>query len=179
MSLMTKLLVGCVALGTFATGTFPVLALPATLTTGSNLRRHASEGANIITTVPQGTQVKVLNTTSNYPDYWYYIEFQRAGKLINGWVRSDLISVRLGNNTYANIKGVNESSVNVRSQPNTNSRIIRTATVGDIITIEGSSRGSGNNLWYFVKFPHGATGWVRGDFVSVWPKGCVISCPYN
>ncbi|MGI0486919.1 SH3 domain-containing protein [Pantanalinema rosaneae CENA516] len=59
------------------------------------------------------------------------------------------------------------SRVNVRSQPTTNASAPHYGLVGDRVEVLDSAQGySDNYTWYYVKFRSGATGWVRGDFVT-------------
>ncbi|HEY9616573.1 MAG TPA: SH3 domain-containing protein [Microcoleaceae cyanobacterium] len=59
------------------------------------------------------------------------------------------------------------SRVNVRAQPTTAAGTPNYGLVGDQVEVLDSAQGySDNYTWYYVKFRSGATGWVRGDFVT-------------
>lgn len=58
------------------------------------------------------------------------------------------------------------SRVNVRSAPSTNSPARHYGLVGDRVQVIKSTTGNDGYLWYYVEFPSGARGWIRGDFVE-------------
>jgi len=58
-----------------------------------------------------------------------------------------------------------KSSARVRSQPNTNSNIVTTASLGDVYFVVGSSQES-DGLWYNVDDGSGTSGWMRSDVVT-------------
>jgi hypothetical protein len=60
------------------------------------------------------------------------------------------------------------SRVNIRSAPSTRSDSPHYGLVGDRITALQQTKGDDGNIWYFVQFSSGATGWVRGDFVELY-----------
>ncbi|WP_223049151.1 SH3 domain-containing protein [Leptothermofonsia sichuanensis] len=59
------------------------------------------------------------------------------------------------------------SRINVRSQPTVDSYSPHYGLVGDRIQIIKDARGYDGYTWYYVRFPSGAEGWIRGDFVTV------------
>ncbi len=177
MSLITKLTAGLLAIGTLMTGVLPAIALPATVTTRSNLRTSASLTATVQEILPSGSNVEVVNiTTGDDGKYWYYVQPTVEGTQ-SGWVRSDLVSLNPGRKRYATIGGKRGYKINVRSSPNLSSRVFYNAALGDVVTIEDSYQKVGQYRWYRIKFPNYVTGWVREDLLSIWPKGCIITCP--
>jgi hypothetical protein len=65
----------------------------------------------------------------------------------------------------------------VRSAPALKSKVKHYGLGGDLVTVEDSRKDTSGYFWYRVKFPSNAVGWVREDLISVWPKGCIITCP--
>lgn len=59
------------------------------------------------------------------------------------------------------------SRVNVRSAPTINSSSPHYGLVGDRVYVLGKVPGTDSYTWYYVRFPSGAKGWIRGDLVSV------------
>jgi uncharacterized protein YgiM (DUF1202 family) len=177
MALMTKVTAGLLTFATLTSGVLPATALPATMTTRSNLRTGASLTAQVEEILPSGSTVEVLNiTVGDDGKYWYYVQPNLEGTL-SGWVRNDLVSMKLGNKRYGTITGKRGYKVNVRSSPNLTGKVVRNAASGDLVTIEDSYQEVGQYRWYRIRFPGNVTGWVREDLLSIWPKGCIITCP--
>lgn len=60
------------------------------------------------------------------------------------------------------------SRINVRAEATTNSAIQHTGYAGDAVRVMNSIIGESSYCWYNVEFlESGATGWVRGDFVTI------------
>ncbi|HAJ58894.1 MAG TPA: SH3 domain-containing protein, partial [Cyanobacteria bacterium UBA8543] len=70
-------------------------------------------------------------------------------------------------------------TINVRSAPGLDRNILHYGVPGDLVTVEESSQEFQGYRWHRVKFPSNATGWVREDLLSIWPQGCIITCPHN
>lgn len=64
----------------------------------------------------------------------------------------------------------NGSRINVRSAPTTTAKAPHYGIAGDRIEITRAVTGNDNYRWHYVKFPSGAAGWVRSDFVSYNPE---------
>lgn len=179
MRLMTKLTAGLLTFTTLMTGVLPAMARPATLTSRSNLRTSASLTASVEEILSLGSNVEVLNiTVGDDGDYWYYVEPSVEGTL-SGWIRSDLVSFQPSKKRYATIVGERGYKINVRSSPNLKSKVLYNGLSGDLVTVEDSYQQAGQYRWYRIKFPNNVTGWVREDLLSVWPQGCIITCPAN
>lgn len=177
MSLTTKLTAVLLTFGTLTTGVLPVMARPATLASRSNLRTGASLTAPVEEILPSGSNVEVMNITlGNDGNYWYYVQPEVEGTL-SGWVRGDLVSFKLSNKRYATIAGKQGYKINVRSSPNLRSKVLYNALSGDLVTVEASYKEEGQYRWYRIKFPSNVIGWVREDLLSIWPQGCIITCP--
>lgn len=57
--------------------------------------------------------------------------------------------------------------INVRSSPSTSASTPHYGVPGDAVTLQQSANGADGYIWYNVRFNvSGATGWVRGDFVT-------------
>ncbi|BAZ50160.1 hypothetical protein NIES4103_27740 [Nostoc sp. NIES-4103] len=179
MHLMTRLTAGLLTFGTLMTGVLPAIARPATLTSRSNLRTGAYLTAPVEEILPSGSYVEVLNiTVGNDGNYWYYVQPNLEGTL-SGWVRSDLVRFKPSNKRYATIAGNRGYKINVRSSPSLKSEVLHNALSGDLVTVENSYKQVGQYGWYCIKFPNNVTGWVREDLLSIWPQGCIITCPVN
>lgn len=179
MGFLKKLTVAALTVGVSVVSALPTMAVPGTLRTAGNLRTAPSLQAKVLEVLPSGGYVEVTNiTVSSQGNYWYYIQPKVEGTP-SGWMSSDLIELQLGNKRYATIAGDRGNRVNVRSTPNMQSRIVYNGFFGDVVTIEGSNNAAGLNPWYRIRFSSGVGGWVRGDLLSIWPKGCVITCPLN
>ncbi|AFZ04161.1 SH3 domain-containing protein [Calothrix sp. PCC 6303] len=177
MSLRTKATAGLLALGTLMTGILPAIARPATVTTTSNLRTDASLRAPVEQILPPSSNIEVLNIrVGNDGNYWYYVQPKVKG-ILSGWIRSDLVSFNPSNKRYATLAGSRGSKINVRAAATLNSKAIHYGLVGDLVTVEDSYKAPGQFRWYRVRFPSNASGWVRGDLLSIWQQGCIITCP--
>ncbi|WP_256973168.1 SH3 domain-containing protein [Nostoc sp. T09] len=176
---MTKLTAGLLTFATLMAGVLPAMARPATLTSRSNLRTGASLTATVEEILPSGSNVEVLNITGGDDgDYWYFVQPTVEGTA-SGWIRSDLVSFKPSNKRYATIAGNRGYKINVRFSPNLRSKVLYNALSGDLVTVEDSYQQAGQYRWYRIKFPNNVTGWVREDLLSIWPQGCIITCPAN
>lgn len=179
MSLMTKLTAGLLTFATLMAGILPAMARPATLTSRSNLRTSASLTASVEEILPLDSNVEVLNiTVGDDGDYWYFVQPKVEGTA-SGWIRSDLVSFKSSKKRYATIAGERGYKINVRSSPNLKSKVLHNALSGDLVTVEDSYQQAGQYRWYRIKFPNNVTGWVREDLLSIWPQGCIITCPVH
>jgi uncharacterized protein YgiM (DUF1202 family) len=177
MSFATKVLVGLLSLGALITGALPGNARPATLITDTNLRTDPSLTATVSRVLSPGSNVEVLNiTVANDGDYWYYVRSQVQGRA-EGWVRGDLTSFEPSQKRYATLAGDRNDRINVRSKPRLDSNILHYGLPGDLVIVEESFQESQGYRWYRVQFPSNAIGWVREDLLSIWPDGCIITCP--
>ncbi|BAY27775.1 hypothetical protein NIES2100_76010 [Calothrix sp. NIES-2100] len=177
MGLITKLTVGLLTFGTLMNTVLPAMARPATLTTDSNLRTSASLTASVQEVLPLGSDVEVLNITyGDEGDYWYYVQ-PRVEGTAKGWIRGDLVKFQPSKKRYATIAGERGYTINVRASANLNSKVLYSAVSGDLVTVEDSFQKAGEYRWYRIKFPNNVIGWVREDLLSIWPQGCIITCP--
>ncbi|MBD2358519.1 SH3 domain-containing protein [Tolypothrix sp. FACHB-123] len=177
MGIKTKLAAVLLTVGTFMNTVLPAIARPATLTTDSNLRTSASLTATVADVLALGSNVEVLNiTVGDDGSYWYYVQPNR-GKKAKGWIRGDLVRFQPSQKRYATIAGERGYTINVRSSPNLNSKVLYSAVSGDLVSVEDSFQKAGQYRWYRIQFPNNVSGWVREDLLSIWPQGCIITCP--
>lgn len=68
--------------------------------------------------------------------------------------------------------------INVRSSPSTSASTPHYGVPGDAVTLQQSTNGDDGYVWYNVRFDaSGATGWVRGDFVTMGSPAANASDP--
>lgn len=176
MSLATKCGVGLLSLATVVATALPGLSLPGKLTSDANLRSGRSLTASVKEVLRSGGKVEVLNIQPVDDDYWYYVQSEIEGTE-KGWIRSDLIRFNPIKVRAGNLVGKFQDVINIRSNPSIKSKVQHYGLGGDLVTILDSRKEASGYFWYKVKFPSNAVGWVREDVISVWPKGCIISCP--
>ena len=179
MSFVTKCVVGLLSFGALMASALPAIARPATLIADTNLRTDPSLTATVSRVLPRGCNLEVLNIRlADNGVYWYYVRSQVQGRA-EGWVVSSLTEFEPSQKRYATLAGDRSDTINVRSAPNLNSNILHYGVPGDLVTVEESSQQFQGYRWHRVKFPSNATGWVREDLLSIWPQGCIITCPAN
>jgi uncharacterized protein YgiM (DUF1202 family) len=180
MILRKNLLIGLCSVGAVMLAAMPGMARPATLDTTANVRSAASLQAPIEETLSKGAPVEVMNIVlADDGNHWYYVISPIEGTA-SGWVRSDLVRFKSNNLKYGTLTGDRGDKINVRSGPGIDRRILHHGLSGDLVTVgRPQYDGYDGDMWYEVKFPNGSAGWVREDLVSVWPKGCIITCPDN
>jgi len=186
MTLRQQFLMGLLGIGMVMTIAFPGSARRAKVAYEVNLRSGPSVEAKRIDGLPEGTPLEVLKVVSssdqNNP-YWYYV--RSTGRLkTEGWVTSSLVRFNASNQRYGTLIGQQDDVINIRSGPSLKDRAVHTGTLGDLISIGQSKFVPVNNskagyYWYYVTYFNGATGWVRGDLINIWPKDCIITCPAN
>lgn len=184
------LLAGLLGLTTSLTAFFasalPSLARPATIDIEANVRSGPSFQSTRIDGLPKGTNVEVSRIIyeAARKDHWYYV--RSTGRLkTQGWVSSDLVRFAPSNATYGTLIGQLNGVINIRLGPSLKDPVQHMGVFGDLVRIKRSQfvpdNGSRSSRigydWHNIVYPNGATGWVRGDLIQVWPKGCIITCP--
>jgi uncharacterized protein YgiM (DUF1202 family) len=169
--------IGLATLGTIVASSLPAIARPATLSTEDangqvNLRSGTSLKSSVLEVLNNGGSVEVLNIIQLKGDYWYYVRSS-----VEGWVKGDLVRFKSSDQRFATLKGNRDEQVNVRSGPTTTSRANHYGLTGDLVSVGRSIKGDAGYYWYYVTFPNQSSGWVRGDLLAIWPKGCIITCP--
>lgn len=169
---------GLLSLATLAINALPSMARPATIDpaqrAGVNVRSGPSMNSDVTEGLAGGTPIEVLNISKNR---WYFV--RSTGRFpIEGWVASELIRFNPSGSIYGTLNGNVGDTINIRSAPSTSSSILHTGVMGDLVSVGRSALVSGDR-WHVVVYPNGSTGWVRADLISIWPKGCIITCPDN
>ncbi len=174
------LTIGLLSLSAMALNALPSMARPGSIDFQANLRSGPSMNADRIDGLPEGTPLEVLKIvpgTSHNIQYWYYV--RSTGNLrTEGWVTSSLVRFEVSNQNYGTLAGSEGDVINIRVGPYLNSRIAHTGTMGDLVQVGDSYLNAGYR-WYNITYSNGASGWVRGDLINVWPQGCIITCPDN
>jgi uncharacterized protein YgiM (DUF1202 family) len=180
-----SLVVGLLSVTALMVAALPGMARPGTIDIEANVRSSASLQADVLDGLPVGTTVEVLKivTEPERGDYWYYL--RSTGDLkTQGWVRSNLVRFKPSDQSYGTLAGEPGDVINIRSAPSTQGEVLHTGVLGDLVTVGrskfvplGDAYGRTGYRWHYVTYPSGAAGWVRGDLISVWPKGCIITCP--
>jgi SH3-like domain-containing protein len=178
---LASIAIGLATLGTIVTSSLPAIARPATLTTEDangrvNVRSAASVKSSVLETLKTGGGIEVLNIVQVKGDYWYYVRSDIEGTA-EGWVNSNFVRFKSSDQRFATLKGSRDERINVRSGPTTNSRATHYGLSGDLVSVGRLVRGDEGERWYYVTFPNQSSGWVRSDLLSIWPKGCIITCP--
>jgi uncharacterized protein YgiM (DUF1202 family) len=172
------LTIGLLSLSAIAVSALPTMARPGSIYSGANLRAQPSVESQRIDSLPEGTPLEILQVIparNSNARTWYYI--RSTGNLRSeGWVSANLITVEPSDEIYGNLTGTAGDVINIRSAPNLESRVIHTGVRGDLVQV-GESYLQAGYRWYNVTYPNGASGWVRGDLINVWPQGCIITCP--
>ncbi|WDF04465.1 SH3 domain-containing protein [Shouchella hunanensis] len=127
----------------------------ATTTARLNLRSGAGTSHRVLTTLPVGQKLELLQKQGN----WYQV---KAGSQ-TGWVSADFIKTN-GNNVGENKPSLGSATttarLNLRSGAGTSHRVLTTLPVGQKLEL---LQKQGN--WYQVKAGN-QTGWVSADFLS-------------
>ena len=117
------------------------------------IRSSASTSSSILGHIPNGGEVKVLESLSSG---WMKVEYSG----ITGYVSGDYVTVsEESSETVGAI--INCSYLNVRSGPDTTYSSYGSIKVGTEVTILGSSDG-----WYNISY-NSKAGWVSGKYVSI------------
>ena len=129
----------------------PALAVAGVTNTGSsklNLRAEASTSAAVVTKVPGGSTVEVLNTDLNG---WYQISYSG----MTGYVSSQYVDLAQEN---TRIRGrINDGPLNVRSAPSTSSSKCGKLSAGQEVEVLEKLDG-----WYRI-----AQGYVSASYVTL------------
>jgi uncharacterized protein YgiM (DUF1202 family) len=171
---------GLLSFAALAINALPSMARPAMIDpaqrAGVNVRSGPSVETTAIDSLPAGASIEVLNIINDRTN-WYYV--RSSGRFATeGWVAGELIRFKPSSATYGTLTGDPGDNINIRSAPSTTSSILHTGVMGDLVSVGRSALVSGYR-WYVVVYPNGSSGWVRADLISVWPKGCIITCPDN
>jgi uncharacterized protein YgiM (DUF1202 family) len=185
MILRKILVMGLLSVTALMVAALPGMARPATIDSPANMRSGPSIETEILDGLPEGTPLEVLKVVKDAErdHYWYYV--RSTGKLrTEGWVTAALVQFDSSSQSYGTLAGEPGDVINIRSAPSTQGDVLHTGVLGDLVTVGrskfvslGGDYGRTGYRWYYVTYPSGAAGWVRGDLIDLWPKGCIITCP--
>ena len=135
-------------------------------TANLNLRAEASTTSSVITTIPKGTSVEIVDKSNND---WYKVSYNgQTGYASSKYITLDNNNSSDNNNTTttppatATEKGVTTANLNMRTSASTSASIITTIAKGSTVEIVDKSTPN----WYKVKY-NGQTGYVSREYVSV------------
>ena len=123
-----------------------------------NLRVEASTSSKIITTIPKGKTIEIVEKLNSG---WYKVNYN--GK--TGYVSSSYVSINGSTENKPSIvteKGVTTANLNLRVEASTSSKIITTIPKGQTIEIVEKL----NSGWYKVNY-NGKTGYVSSKYVRL------------
>lgn len=145
------------------------------ISTSLNIRKSASTSSSIITTLKNGTEVKVVGTEGD----WYKIYSESFGY---GYASKSYITIVTSGNDSGSNNGGNQDNnqgsttpettqtgqvinvttkLNIRSGAGTNYRIVGTVGGNATVTILGQE-----GSWYKISY-NGVTGYVSGSYIKV------------
>ena len=119
-----------------------------------NLRSGAGADTAILTTIPRGATVVVLQKETSA---WYLVHYNGT----TGYVSSDYLK-NFSSSASLRLSGtVNESDVRVRDKSSTSGAILGTASKGAQVSVIGIENG-----WYKIS-AEGHTGFMRSDYITL------------
>lgn len=121
--------------------------------TASNLcvRSNAGTASKVVTSIPKGTQVKILQQTVVSGSVW--------GRIEEGWICMSYVSITSGSGSVHMTGTVTASELCIRSGAGTGYAISGAYNKGDVVEILETSS-VGTKLW-----GHTAKGWICLDYV--------------
>lgn len=143
-------------------------------TNGLNVRASASTDASVVTVLPQGTQVSILEGPKASGGYSWYRISSASG---NGWVVGEFLSFGGGGNSGGgggNSGGIGPGStavvsdgpVNLRKSAGTGGQIITTIPTGTTLSVSDGPVAANGYTWVYVTTPSSVSGWVAADFLE-------------
>jgi len=150
-----------------------VTGLTGTAYTNTN-QVHVRSGAGIsyglVTTLTQGSAVRIITSTSSTGG-WYYVQTIQSGHY--GYIREDLLSANTSGGTGTKLTGTaytNTTYVNVRtSYSSTASLVIQLSDKGTPVSISDWKENDVNNIWYKVTVKVNGinySGWILETYLS-------------
>ncbi|MFT8389754.1 MAG: SH3 domain-containing protein [Sporolactobacillus sp.] len=126
-------------------------------TANLNVRRGASTSYSIVTTLKQGSSVKVVGTSGSW------LEISQDG--VSGWVYASYVTkstpqATAGETAAVQYTGTTTANLNVRSEASTSGHIITTLKKGSSVSVTGTS---GN--WLKISY-NGGEAFVAADYIS-------------
>lgn len=123
---------------------------------GLRLREDASTSSKILATAPYGDYVVVLEKKGD----WYRVNYN----LQIGYMSGDYLTLKEKENIDLGIGKVTSSVVNIRTSPNTSSKVVHQVKKNDTVEIFGFNCG-----WYKVNSKN-QVGYIRSDLVELTEK---------
>ncbi|MDD3223134.1 MAG: SH3 domain-containing protein [Clostridium sp.] len=131
--------------------TTPGYAMISNVTTYANLRQNAGTNYAILTTIPKGTILNLLN----YSNGWYQVTY----KGISGWISETVLGL-VPAKQYVTVNGV--YMLNIRASASSTAQIIGTISCGQYAQkIDQNSTGT----WYKINI-NGITGWASSTYLK-------------
>lgn len=149
---LTFSLIGISTIGAYA-------AENGTTTSDLNMRQGKSVHSKVVTVIPKGASVTILDNTG----YWFKIKYNGH----EGYsYRKYLKETNTSNDIFQSKENVIVTAyeLNVRTGPNTNYSIIKQVKRNDSLNIVDKNKSNG---WLKVQFDDGSTGWVSGKYVTI------------
>lgn len=145
-----------------------VRAETATVTTASaNVRTEADTSSDVVVSVSSGDEVTIEDETEGTDgNAWYYVTTSNGS---NGYIRSDLVSTEVVEQSSENALYVQAASANIRNESSTDGAIVANVSQNVELTVEGEETGSDGMTWYQISFTYsGETveGYIRSDLVT-------------
>jgi uncharacterized protein YgiM (DUF1202 family) len=136
-----------------------------------NVRSKAGTGGSIVTVLPWGTQVSVLEGPVASGGYNWYRISSASG---NGWVAGEFLSFgggggdsggggSIGPGTTAI---VNDGPINLRKTAGTGGQVITTIPTGTKLSVSDGPVAANGYSWVYVTTPSSASGWVAAEFLK-------------
>lgn len=122
--------------------------------TTNNLRLRSGAGTNfeVLGALNKGDKVQIINTKDN----WYEVK-TTFGK---GWVSKDYVQLEEGQTAAQKLGEISATSLNVRSSPSEQSKIVGKLSKGKQITILSEQNG-----WMEITF-NNQKAWISSEFVK-------------
>ena len=139
--------------------------------TSLNVRSGAGTSYSVITKLPKGTVVDVLESASNG---WKKIKTSGG---TTGWVSGEYLTTGSAGNSSTNNSTsqtsykatVNTDSINMRKGAGTSYSVITKLSNGTVVDVLESA----SNGWKKIKTSNGTIGWVSGSYLA----NCVVEQP--
>lgn len=126
---------------------------------GLNVRSKPNLDGKILGQISKGTTVTIISEKNN----WCEIEYANGNK---GWVAGWFLERKSPSVNPSNITGegsivILDNGTNIRSEPNTTSRVVYRANEGETFSIKGME-----NEWYKIELSDGTAAYVAGWIVT-------------
>lgn len=149
--------------------------------TSLNVRKSASTSAGIVAGLTKGTEVTILDTTTNSGTKWYKVSAKVSGKTITGYVSAQYVSISATSSGTSNSTNtsstftkrygyVKATSLNMRKSPSTTASIIAKLSKSQYVLICDKTTKSGTTWYYISTSVNGKTvrGYVSKAYIHVY-----------